>query len=116
MFYFLGNTIQQFFNLAIPGSIIALLLLFSCLCLKIIPVKFIEDGAGFLLGILMLLFIPKTVGIMNYPSLLSVHGALLIVTILLSTFISIGIAGTTIQYIEKKVRKRKADKKCSHSA
>ncbi|MGE7184067.1 CidA/LrgA family protein [Peribacillus sp. NPDC006672] len=120
IFSFIGTAIHNFFHLAIPGSIIALLLLFICLCLKIVPVKFIESGAVFLISILMLLFIPTTVGIMNYPSLLSIHGALLVITVLLSTIISIAIAGTASQFFEKKAQKRKDDKECnkfsSHSA
>ena len=120
IFSFIGTFIHNFFHLAIPGSIIALLLLFICLCLKIVPVKLIENGAVFLLSILMLLFIPTTVGIMNYPSLLSIHGALLVVAVLLSTIISIAISGTASQFLEKKAQKRKDDKECnkfySHSA
>ncbi|WP_043932615.1 CidA/LrgA family protein [Bacillus sp. EB01] len=113
LFSFIGTFIQNMFNLVIPGSIIGLLLLFIFLCLKIVPVKWIENGSVFLLGILMFLFIPTTVGLMNYPSLLSIHGALLVVAILVSTIISIAIAGTAIQFFEKKAQKRKDDKGCS---
>lgn len=113
LFYFVGSVIQNFFHLIIPGSIIGLILLFVCLCLKIIPVKFIESGAGFLLGILMLLFIPATVGIMDYPSLLSFHGALLVIAILFSTIISIVITGMAGQFFEKKPQKGKDEQECS---
>lgn len=120
IFSYIGTVIHNLFHLVIPGSIIGLLLLFACLCLKIIPVKWIENGAGFLLGLLMLFFIPTTVGVMNYPSLLSLHGALLVLAVLLSTIISIAIAGTAVQFLEIKARKRKDDKECnkfhSHSA
>ncbi|GIN69567.1 hypothetical protein J14TS2_00420 [Bacillus sp. J14TS2] len=113
LFHFVGTVIQNFFHLVIPGSIIGLILLFICLCLKIIPVKFIESGAGFLLGILMLLFIPATVGIMDYPSLLSLHGALLVIAILLSTIISIIITGMAGQFFEKKAQKGEDEEECS---
>ncbi|KAB2329403.1 CidA/LrgA family holin-like protein [Cytobacillus depressus] len=101
VFSFIGNAIHNLFHLGIPGSIIALILLFICLCLKIIPIKFIEHGAGFLLGLLSLFYIPATVGIMNYPSLLSLHGLLLVLVVLLSTVISIAIAGKSSQFLEK---------------
>lgn len=113
VFSYIGTAIQNLFHLVIPGSIIALILLFICLCLKIIPVKFIEQGAGFLLSILTLFFIPATVGIMNYPSLLSLHGVMLFIVVLLSTVISIAIAGTTSQFFEKKAHKRKDEKDCN---
>jgi len=57
---------------------------------------------------------------MNYPSLLSIQGALLVVAVLLSTIITIAIAGTVSQFFEKKAQERKDDKECnkfsSHSA
>lgn len=113
VFSFIGNVIHDFFHLIIPGSIVALLLLFSCLCLKIIPSKFIENGASFLLSVLMLFFIPSAVGIMNYPTLLSVHGVLLIAAVLVSTIFSIAISGAAGQYLEKLVGKGKDKSKCN---
>ncbi|MCM3694606.1 CidA/LrgA family protein [Neobacillus niacini] len=110
LFYLVGTIIHNLFDLVIPGSIIGLILLFLCLCLKIIPVTFIENGAGFLLSILVLFFIPATVGIMNYSSLLSFHGALFISAILLSTIFTIGAAGIAGQLFEKKAEKRKDEK------
>lgn len=113
IFLSIGTVIQNFFHLMIPGSIIGLLLLFTCLCFKIIPVKWIESGAGFLLSLLMLFFIPTTVGVMKYPSLLSFHGALFFLAVLLSTFITLAITGTAGQFFEKKAIKRKDEKECS---
>ncbi|MEH7273587.1 CidA/LrgA family protein [Neobacillus vireti] len=110
LFYLAGTIIHNLFHLVIPGSIIGLILLFLCLYLKIIPVKFIENGAGFLLSILMLFFIPATVGIMNYSSLLSFHGALFIAVVLLSTIFTIVAAGIAGQYFERKAQKGKDEK------
>lgn len=120
IFSYIGTVIQNFFNLVIPGSIIGLILLFTCLSLKIVPVKWIENGAGFLLSLLMLFFIPTTVGVINYSSLFSFQGALFILAVLVSTILSLAIAGTAGQFFEKKAQKRKGDKECSklhsHSA
>lgn len=120
VFSYIGNVIQNFFHLIIPSSIIGLILLFICLCTKIIPVQWIETGAGFVLSILVLFFIPTTVDIMNYPSLLSLHGALFVLSVLVSTIISIAITGIAGQVFEKKAQKRKDDQECnklhSHSA
>ncbi|MHC0038779.1 CidA/LrgA family holin-like protein [Pseudoneobacillus sp. C159] len=107
LFFFIGTVIHNFFHTIIPGSINGLILLFICLCLKIIPVKFIEHGAGFMLSMLTFFFIPATVGIMNYPSLLSLKGLLFFLVVLLSTVISIAIAGTVSQYFEKEKSFRK---------
>lgn len=120
IFSYIGKVITNTFQLIIPGSIVGLILLFICLCLNIIPEKVIENGASFLLSILILLFIPTAVGIMNYPSLLSVEGLLLFATVLISTGITIGITGKTNQFFEKRSKKRKDEKECtkhcSHSS
>lgn len=121
IFSYIGTVIQNFFHLNIPGSIIGLILLFICLCLKVIPVQLIEHGAGFLLSILTLLFIPLTVGIINYPSLLSVQGLLFFGIVIVSTVMTIGIASITIQRFEKSAEEKKEDdqecnKRCSQSS
>lgn len=109
IFSYIGTFIQNLFHLIIPGSIIGLILLFICLTLKVIPVELIEDGAGFLLGILTLLFVPMTVGIMNYPSLLSWQGLLLLGIVVVSTAITIVISGIFSQRLEKRTEKKKKE-------
>lgn len=115
IFSYIGTFIQNLFHLIIPGSIIGLILLFICLTLKLIPVELIEDGAGFLLGILTLLFVPMTVGIMNYPSLLSWQGLLLFGIVVVSTAITIVISGVFSQHLEKRTEKKKEASECNKS-
>ena len=110
-FSFIGEVLHDVFNLPIPGSIIGMLLLLVGLSLKIIPLRFIEAGAGYLLKILSLLFIPAMIGIINYPSLVSFKGALLIVITVISTMITMGASGMMSQFLEKRVQKRKEKKK-----
>src|SRR4051812_28797416 len=93
LFSLLGSFIVQILHIKFPGSIVGLLLLLGCLYLKIIPVQLIKDGAGFLLGILALFFVPSTVGVMNYSELLSINGVLLISSVIVSTVLTIIITG-----------------------
>lgn len=102
LFSFIGSWIVQSLALQFPGSIIGLLLLFGCLYFKIIPVQLIKDGAGFLLTFLALFFIPATVGIMDYPELLSWVGLGMVLSIVFSTIITIITTGKFCQYLEKK--------------
>jgi len=103
LFSFIGSWIVQILSLQFPGSIIGLFLLFSCLYFKIIPVELIKDGAGFLLAFLALFFIPATVGIMDYPELLSWAGLGMVLSIIISTIITIVITGRFCQYLEGKL-------------
>ncbi|MGM9928509.1 MAG: CidA/LrgA family holin-like protein [Bacillus sp. (in: firmicutes)] len=107
LFSFLGKIIQSQLHLPIPGSIIGMLLLLILLETNIVSVHWIADGAGFLLSFLPLLFVPVFIGIMNYPSLLSLKGLLLIVIVIGSTLVTMLISGATSQLIERQNNKMK---------
>lgn len=102
VFYLVGTWIVTVTGLPLPGSIIGLLLLSIGLFTKIINVKLIEAGASFLIGVLTIFFIPATVGIVNYPELLSSNGAKLILAVLCSSVLTIYITGVFTKYVEKK--------------
>jgi len=109
----IGEAIQHLFHLPVSGSIVGLVLLLICLGLRIVPVSIIEDGAGFLLSFLPLLFIPAMTGVINYPSLISFNGLMLLITVILSTIVTIIAAGFASQLLEKKTKKREEKEKCS---
>jgi holin-like protein len=81
----LGNIIQEQFNLPIPGSILGLLILFILLSCHILPEKWIQEGAGFLLSTMMFFFIPAAVGLIKYLDFFQGKGLLLVVVLILST-------------------------------
>lgn len=99
VFYFIGVWIQQTFNLFIPGSIIGMLLLFMLFAFKIIKPKWIEQGTLILLRHMPLLFLPVTVGILNFLDVFSGRGFILIVIALVSTLIVMVTSGVTSQFL-----------------
>ncbi len=107
IFYYMGVGIVSFLHLPLPGSVIGLLLLALSFNFKIIKVEYIQEGAGFLIGILTLFFIPATVGVIDYPELWSKTGLLIILAVIASTLISIYITGLLGQLIEKKEAAKK---------
>ena len=106
IFSYVGDWISSLLKLPIPGSIVGLLLLFLCLYFKIIPETFIKDGAGFILVMLPLFFIPATVGIIQYPNFLSGKGLILIGIVMASTFLTIIVSGYSSQLVEKKMKEK----------
>ncbi|MEC1461353.1 CidA/LrgA family holin-like protein [Bacillus spizizenii] len=114
VFFMIGEAIQHLFHLPVSGSIVGLVLLL--ICLRIVPVSIIQDGAGFLLSFLPLLFIPAMTGVMKYPSLISFNGLTLLITIVLSTIVTIIAAGFASQLLEKKAKKREEKEKCNKHA
>lgn len=106
-FYLIGEQVQDFFNIPLPGSIIGFLLLFTALMLKIYRLEWIESGAHFVLAFLPLYFIPATVGVIEYGELFSGKGVLLIPIVMASTFLAMAAAGWVSQYATK--RKERSD-------
>lgn len=109
VFYYIGVFIVEWTNIFIPPSIIGLVLLWVLLMLNIINVKLIQDGASFLIAFLTLFFIPSTVGVIEYPELLTVSGLLLVLAVFVSTVIVIIITGKVSQFIERKEQEVKED-------
>ena len=106
-FYLIGEAVQDFFNIPLPGSIIGFLLLFAALMLKIYPLEWIDSGAHFLLAFLSLYFIPATVGVVEYGELFSGKGMLLIPIVVVSTFLTMAASGWVSQYAAKASAQRK---------
>ena len=102
VYYFIGVFIVEMTGIIIPGSIIGLVLLWLSLYFKLLNVKFIQEGASFLLAFLTLFFIPSTVAVINYPELLSKAGVFLVIAVIASTLLTLVITGKVSQYIEKK--------------
>jgi len=111
IFYYMGVGIVSYLHIPLPGSVIGLLLLALSLNFKIIKVEYIQDGAGFLIGILTLFFIPATVGVIDYPELMTFTGLLIILAVIASTLISIYVTGLLTQLIEKRELAKKESSK-----
>ncbi len=110
LFYYVGVFIQNIFNIPIPASIIGLLLLLVSLKTNVIPVKSINRGAGFLIAILPLLFVPICIGIMKYPELFTKKGFIIMLIVFISTIITMGISGIASQLLNKSVKEGKEKK------
>lgn len=102
LFNFIGQLIQGYFSLSIPGSLIGMLLLFSLLFFKIIPLTWMQSGVDFLLKDIPFFFIPVTVGIIQYLTFFYGKGSLSILLVIVSTFIVIGVSGIVTNFILKK--------------
>lgn len=86
-FFLTGKWLQLNFELMIPGSIIGMVLFFIVLLSGLFPTKWFERGSELLLSHMPFMFLPVTVGVLNYLSFFQGKGLLLIVVVLLSTMI-----------------------------
>ena len=101
VFYFLGDFFVSLLQLKFPGSIVGLVLLWVFLYFKWLDVRFVADGANVLITFLTLFFIPTTVGVVQYPELLTKSGFLLIMAVIISSIFAFVFTGKLSQILEK---------------
>lgn len=86
---FIGEILHEVIPLPVPASIYGLVLMFLALQFKIMPLSAVEEISDSLLGIMPLLFIPSTVGLILAWDILKVWWL---------QFMIIGILGTTVVF------------------
>lgn len=96
---FIGEGLNYAIPAPIPASIYAMVILFVCLCTKIIKLDDVKDTGMFLIEIMPLMFIPASVGLMKSWGVLKP----LIVPVLVITVVSLvavmGVSGRVSQRI-----------------
>ncbi|HEY4538177.1 MAG TPA: CidA/LrgA family protein [Erysipelothrix sp.] len=105
LYSFIGDIISSAFNLPVPGSIIGLLLLFLSLEIGLIKLSDINTVGKFLQKNMAILFVPLTVGMMNYYEIIKLNALALLVIILISTTITYFATGYFAQYMIQKEEK-----------
>lgn len=96
------NKVAELLHLPIPGSILGIAVLFTLLKTGVVKLKWIEQGANWLLAELLLFFIPSAVGVMQYIPLLESEGVRILIVVILSTVIVMVCSGFIASRIEKR--------------
>ncbi len=99
---FLGDFTSKIFKLSIPGSIVGMIILFSCLSLGVIKLDKIEDISTFLLDHLAFFFLPAGVSLISSLTLLKGTWTFIVLISLLSTILVIIVTGFTIQLLKRR--------------
>lgn len=98
---FIGEGLNYLIPVPIPASIYGMVILFVCLCTKIIKLDDVKDTGLFLIEIMPLMFIPAGVGLMKSWGVLKP----LIIPVLVITVVSLvavmGVSGRVSQSIIK---------------
>ena len=97
----LGKGIQAFTHVAIPGSIIGMLILFIVLSMGLIPSHWAKEGCHLLIHHMALLFVPVGVGLMNYLDLLTANTWPILLSTIGSSMIVFLVIGITAHHKEK---------------
>ena len=95
----LGQLLSSVLPIPIPGSIIAMILLFLLLLFKIIKPKHIQKKSDFLLGNMAFFFIPAGVGIIEQFDLIKNDIVPLLVICAISTVLTFAAASGTVRLV-----------------
>lgn len=103
---FLGEALNHFIPLPIPGSIYGLVIMLILLLTGIIKLKDVKTVSDFLIKIMPIMFIAPSVGLMTSANEIKAFLIPYIVIILVSTVITMGITGITAEFIIKRNNKK----------
>lgn len=106
---FIGEGLNFLIPAPVPASIYAMVILFVCLCTKIIKLEAVKDTGMFLIEIMPLMFIPAGVGLMKSWGVLKP----LIIPVAVITVISLiavmAVSGRVSQRIIKAQEKKSSE-------
>jgi len=107
---FMGEGLNFLIPAPVPASIYAMVILFVCLCTKIIKLEAVKDAGMFLIEIMPLMFIPAGVGLMKSWGVLKP----LITPVVVITVISLIAVMAVSRRVSQKIIKAQ-EKKSSES-
>lgn len=97
----LGEIVARSLGLAVPGSVIGMVILFAGLCVKGDVPKELNATAKGLLSNLSLLFVPAGVGLMDSIEVIRANWMPIAGTLVLSTAITLGVTAGVMQAMRR---------------
>ncbi|MFT4464795.1 MAG: CidA/LrgA family protein [Sodalis sp. (in: enterobacteria)] len=86
-------------HLPLPANIGGMFLLLALILLRILPLRWVRDGARWLLTEMLLFFVPAVVAVVNYTQLLRVEGWRIFLVITVSTALVLGITALEVDRV-----------------
>lgn len=85
--FWLCNQLVELLALPIPAGVVGLAILVLLLLVRVVPERAVLAGSSWLLGDLLLFFIPPVVSVIKYWVLIREDGAMMISTLVLGTLV-----------------------------
>jgi len=96
-----GHEVVALLHLPLPGNVAGMLLTFAALMSGVLPLRFVEQGAGLLVRNLPLFFVPLAVGFVTQGQLLAAHGFAIAATLIGSAAIGFAVTGRAAQLVTR---------------
>lgn len=108
-FSFFGDVISAIIPIAIPGSVIGMVLLFVALHFNWIKMEQVDEAGNWLTSNMGILFVPAGVALMTNFDILSQYWWQLILILLLSLSLMIWFVGIVVQTVKRRIEKKSTD-------
>lgn len=111
---FLFSLLGEFFSIlihnfvAIPGSVIGMVLLFFALHFNWLPLEKVDEVGTWLTDNMALFFVPAGVGLMTNFDILADVWLQLLIVILITTAIMMWFVGTIVQKVQRRSKKKQS--------
>lgn len=92
-----------------PGSVLSMLVMLALFCTKVLRPEQIRETSNFLLGHMMLVFLPAFVSIINYTQLLGEIWVRFAVVIVISTVVTFFVAGSVVSLVIRLQNRRNGE-------
>lgn len=102
-----GVLLSSFLPIPVPASVLGMVLLFVLLCLRVVKPRHIDKSSDFLLRNMSFFFIPASVGIMEYYTLVKDHLISLLLVCLITTILTFAAAAYTVTAVIRLQERRK---------
>ena len=96
---FAGEIVYRFLGLPIPASIYGLIIMMILLETKIVKFEQIKDVGSFMLNIMIVTFVPSTVGVMTAVEELKTFLIPILIVLFLVTVIVMVVTGRVSQFV-----------------
>lgn len=98
----LGAYLVETLPLALPGNVAGMLIMFALLASGVVAPRYIEAASGFLLKHFAFFFIPISVGLMSFGSLMRQSGLALLAILVASAALGAAVTGVSVQLLQKR--------------
>lgn len=85
------SNLIELLHIPFPPNVLGMMIMAFLLITGVIPLKWVADGADFLLKFLSLFFVPIGVALMNYWDLIRINGIMLCLVLILTSLFSITV-------------------------
>lgn len=109
---FFGSTVSHLLPIAIPPSVIGMLILLLLLSVKVVKLRQVDTTAHFLLAYMGVLFVPPIIAMADHIDLLNSQSLQFVVVIMLSTILTFLAAlgsAAVVMHVQRKFGKRGND-------